>query len=531
MSAINRLLLLAIAALVTACAVTSHPEYEKTYFRANVSDAQIQDVIKQFKSSGLASAEVAKDTVGRLILAGEYKNENEVEQAFAILEKAVGIGNYATVRPQNIKVLRWEIEAGKEFEKYIKALGAKYKMAVSVESDGSDKQINVTNLGLDGAEQFAFAADEPTAKAQEFYKLLAAQWKASTGHLSRSKKILIVGHTDDVGDTRYNMNLSERRARSIGKIFANAGFPSSNLYYQGAGEVLPIASNETADGRAKNRRVEIAELSDAEALRLYEASRRPPVALYRYESKKPTQLSSSSVANSRVDGQATSSTSKSEPKEIAQRPAAAYALNAPVESAPPLIFSRLDLGGVPYTPQKATLNLAKYESKKSTFNFISHAHAHDVSALSDCTKDRARSIGAIKTLDTGMPQNYRPTDYMKGLAGKSWYGPINNNLIVLDNVYVLRDTGESPVPTKLKAYEKYNNNPNQKPAVEVVSSVNSYLVGNGVLYRIFPPESTGLKCMDILLPVEGQGRVDQGLIVYNQKSGTFVAEYKPQASY
>ncbi len=528
MSVIHRLLLLSIATLVTGCAVTSHPQYEKTYFKANVSDAQVQDVIKQFKSSGLASADVAKDTVGRLILIGEYKNENEVEKAFAILEKAVGIGNYATVRPQKIKVLRWEIEASKEFEKYIKALGTKYKMAVSVESDGSDKQINVTNLGLDGAEQFAFAADEPTAKAQEFYKQLAAQWKASTRHLSGSKKILIVGHTDDVGDTRYNMNLSERRARAIGKILANAGFPSSNLYYQGAGEVLPIASNETSDGRAKNRRVEIAELSDAEALRLYETSRRAPVALYRYEGKRTAQSSPNSGVNSAPP--ATSGT-KTESKENTSKKGTNPAAPVTIESAPPRVFTSIDFGGVPYTQQRATLNLSKDDNKKSAFSFISHAHAHDIDALSDCTKDRPRSIGAIKTLDTGVPQNRRPTDYMQGIDGRTWYGIANNNAIVLDYVYVLRENGESPVPPKMKAYEKYNNNPNQKPTIETAPSVNSYLVGNGVLYRVFPAESTGLKCMDILLPVKGQGRADQGLIVYNQKSGTYVANYKPQASY
>jgi outer membrane protein OmpA-like peptidoglycan-associated protein len=528
MSVLYTLLLLSIAATLTGCAVTSHPQFEKTYFKANVSDAQVQEVIKQFKSSGLGSADVGKDTLGRLILTGEYKNENEVEQAFAILEKSVGIGNYATVRPSKIKVLRWEIEAGKEFEKYIKALGARYKMAVSVESDGSDKQLNITNLGLDGAEQFAFASDNPTAKAEEFYKRLAAQWKASAGHLSGSKKILIVGHTDDIGDTRYNMNLSERRARAIGQIFANAGFPSSNLYYQGAGEVLPIASNETSDGRVKNRRVEIAELSDAEALRLYETSRRAPVALYRYEVKKIVQPSSNSGVNSTP--QATSP-NKTGPKENTSKQGAIPAAPVTTESTPPRVYTNIDFGGVPYTPQRATLNISKDDNKKSAFSFISHARAQDINALSDCTKDRPRSIGAIKTLDTGAPQNRRPTDYMQGIDGRTWYGTTNNNAIVFDYVYVLRDNGESPVSPKMKAYEKYNNNPNQKPSIETVPSVNSYLVGNGVLYRVFPAESTGVKCMDILLPVKGQGRADQGLIVYNQKSGTYVADYKPQASY
>lgn len=532
MRLISNSVILFVATLLTGCAVTSHPDYEKTYFKSNISDAQVQEVIRQFKNAGFVKADVTKDSLGRLILSGEYKNEREVDQALAILEKIVGVGNYVTVRPQSIRVLRWEIEASQEFEKYIKTLSARYKLSVSVESDGADKQINVTNLGLDGVEQFAFGSDEPTAKTQEFYKQLATQWKASTRHLASSKKILIVGHTDDVGESRYNMELSERRARAIGRIFASAGFPPANLHYQGAGEVLPIASNESADGRAKNRRVEIAELSDTEAMRLYITSRRTPVAFYRYESNKQLQTATTPVTSGASKAPATSSPAKTDPKDVSRRNPETFS-SAPtaVEGASPRAYSQLDLGGVPYTPQNATLKLAKYESRKSTFSFISHAQAEDVSALSDCTKDRARSLGAVKTLDTGLPQNYRPTDYMKGISGKSWYGAIKNNLVVLDNVYVLRDNGESPVPTKLKAYEKYSNNPSQKPTLEAVSPVNSYLLGNGVLYRVFPPEATGLKCMDILLPVDGQGRVDQGLIVYSQRSGTYVAEFKPQASY
>ncbi len=72
-----------------------------------------------------------------------------------------------------------------------------------------------------------------------------------------NKSVLIVGHTDSVGSDRYNQALSELRAREVYKFFIKNGFDKSNLDYIGYGEEQPIATNATAKGRAKNRRVEL----------------------------------------------------------------------------------------------------------------------------------------------------------------------------------------------------------------------------------------------------------------------------------
>ena len=69
--------------------------------------------------------------------------------------------------------------------------------------------------------------------------------------------ILIEGHTDSVGTEAYNLDLSNRRANAVKNILVQNGVSSTRLEAIGYGESKPIASNETADGRQKNRRVEI----------------------------------------------------------------------------------------------------------------------------------------------------------------------------------------------------------------------------------------------------------------------------------
>lgn len=67
----------------------------------------------------------------------------------------------------------------------------------------------------------------------------------------------IVGHTDSVGTESYNQGLSERRARSAASYLAGKGVSPNIISTSGRGELQPIATNATAEGRAQNRRVDI----------------------------------------------------------------------------------------------------------------------------------------------------------------------------------------------------------------------------------------------------------------------------------
>ncbi|MBT8098905.1 MAG: OmpA family protein, partial [Gammaproteobacteria bacterium] len=67
----------------------------------------------------------------------------------------------------------------------------------------------------------------------------------------------VAGHTDSAGAANYNQGLSERRAFTVRDYLINAGAPENNLSARGYGEANPIADNATAEGRARNRRVEL----------------------------------------------------------------------------------------------------------------------------------------------------------------------------------------------------------------------------------------------------------------------------------
>lgn len=71
-------------------------------------------------------------------------------------------------------------------------------------------------------------------------------------------EILYGGHTDNKGGDEYNMDLSERRAKSVALYTAQQGIDAERMIIQGYGESDPVADNSTESGRQENRRVEIA---------------------------------------------------------------------------------------------------------------------------------------------------------------------------------------------------------------------------------------------------------------------------------
>lgn len=100
-----------------------------------------------------------------------------------------------------------------------------------------------------------------------FFDFDKADLKAeSTAELNRAIELLnkypnlkieIAGHTDNVGNDSYNQKLSERRANAVRDYLLSKGFPASRIVkVVGYGSAIPIESNDTKEGRAKNRRVE-----------------------------------------------------------------------------------------------------------------------------------------------------------------------------------------------------------------------------------------------------------------------------------
>jgi len=73
--------------------------------------------------------------------------------------------------------------------------------------------------------------------------------------------ILVVGHSDTLGDEEFNRILSLRRAEAVAEYLRNGGVPSGKLKVDGRGSSEPVADNDTVHGRARNRRIEFELLS------------------------------------------------------------------------------------------------------------------------------------------------------------------------------------------------------------------------------------------------------------------------------
>lgn len=92
-----------------------------------------------------------------------------------------------------------------------------------------------------------FSADTQ-AKLQEVVELLKQYPQAN---------VVVVGHTDSTGSMKYNQMLSEKRANAIATYLEEQGIDASRITAEGKGELEPVASNDTAEGRKQNRRVDI----------------------------------------------------------------------------------------------------------------------------------------------------------------------------------------------------------------------------------------------------------------------------------
>ena len=100
--------------------------------------------------------------------------------------------------------------------------------------------------------QFELNSGELTAESKGILDKVAASLNARKDVTS----VMVIGHTDSSGAASYNQSLSEKRAKAMDYLVSQ-GVASGILSSKGMGESAPIADNGTAEGRAKNRRVEL----------------------------------------------------------------------------------------------------------------------------------------------------------------------------------------------------------------------------------------------------------------------------------
>jgi outer membrane protein OmpA-like peptidoglycan-associated protein len=120
------------------------------------------------------------------------------------------------------------------------------------EKPAEPAQAEVITLSDAGDVLFAFNQSDLTPAAQ-------SQLDSVMGKLQDADvvSIKVVGHTDSIGSDAYNQGLSQRRANSVADYLLSQGVAPGKVSSEGRGESQPVADNETEEGRAKNRRVEL----------------------------------------------------------------------------------------------------------------------------------------------------------------------------------------------------------------------------------------------------------------------------------
>lgn len=114
-----------------------------------------------------------------------------------------------------------------------------------VESPKADREINLKNL------EFITAKSEFTPAAEKYFNNNIKQLDGV-----KVQKILIEGHTDSVGNDQYNLRLSRQRAAAVkARLVQRMGYSADSIEAIGFGESRPIASNNTTEGKQRNRRV------------------------------------------------------------------------------------------------------------------------------------------------------------------------------------------------------------------------------------------------------------------------------------
>ena len=115
----------------------------------------------------------------------------------------------------------------------------------------STKKDGVVNMSLENIE-FKTGSNVLTASSSNILEQVAGILNSNTAWT----KLTVAGHTDNVGSEVSNLKLSQARALSVKKYLVSKGVPTSKIVTSGWGETDPIVTNDTPEGRQKNRRVE-----------------------------------------------------------------------------------------------------------------------------------------------------------------------------------------------------------------------------------------------------------------------------------
>lgn len=365
---------------------------------------------------------------------------------------------------------------------------------------------------IEDSGMFDTGSDQLTVSGQRSVAKVAAAYANVDPKIANTRRLLVVGHTDATGSSATNQKLSERRARTVGKVLMAAGIPSTSIFYQGAGASRPLADNSTFEGRTENRRVEIAELTSQEVL---------------VRRAKAEQSNAKYLAHG-------ASTAKPVSKPAAPSVAASSTLPSPSTVTPVETISTknsngakpaVDFGGVPTASMHWNLG-QNITPKTGGFSFVSAANASDI-PVGSCQDDMPRESGDVISLATDKPlDGVKTRDYLPGYNNRVWANTVNGNLVTISPVSILREGAEVGKQPFIQVVKGYGDG-NRKPLPKMNAVANTYEGEKEVLYRVFISEPKApVACMDVVFS-KGNATAERGALFYPVGEQSYTVAYAP----
>ena len=201
--------------------------------------------------------EIFMTIYGKVIDAGTGEG---IDNAMVLVERlpdGVDVGNVQT-RGSNY---HFKVRAGARYGLLAKLDGylsqnQNFDFNSITSSDSVEQNLTLTKIEKEAKiviNNIFFDFDKAVLKTSSYPELNRILEHMQDGNI---KKIQISGHTDSVGDDAYNKGLSQRRARAVYTYFRQKGITGDKMEVIGYGETKPVASNDTNEGRSRNRRVE-----------------------------------------------------------------------------------------------------------------------------------------------------------------------------------------------------------------------------------------------------------------------------------
>lgn len=516
-------------------------------------------------------------------VSNEQLNENTTASGSVVTDtENLGIANKTINEPLDtgrVDVTTWRGE--QHFESGSSKLTPKAK-AYFTDAALQYKAETVSNIAIRQLEREATLQKKAITEKQK--QEVRNEINATLGQ----RPIVLIGHTDDTGNSASNQILSEKRSRAVAELFRQIGIPAARLYFRGAGETDPIATNTTEEGRALNRRVEIMELQSRDKLLAFATLKQPKYELYRpaemdevpspvkqenvassdggseqRQQQRQTEITDPTEERKRQDkpqvsghnnneGRSSPASANVAKPQVTHKPGGVIAMTPVHSSTKPSgrvqeqqdvsMQMDIDLQGQPANdlmdreirealgkPGQPNPGIKGKISSLSTF-FIKSAHASGDTIYSvPCTRDRARYAGEYKSLSTGQSiRQFKTAEYSPGLFNTTWTGVIGNSYAGVVPVAVLRANYE-PVSAPLLYLYANTHSPskNTKASWRKLTVANVYPAENGLLYRIFSKEAGDFVCADIVMPYRAPFKSPVGKLYYRQNNDVLETRFSP----